>query len=100
VATPGTFAARVASVDPPDAERSFVVAVVQLINLSEHPVTVDRYILEWEGGSARSDRDPFVVPPGATVWRRLDTRSYDANAVGAGHITVETETAVSASALR
>jgi len=100
VATPGGFAARVVKVDPPDAGHSFVVAVVQLTNATEHPVTVDRYVIEWEGGSARSDRDPFVVPPGASVWRRLDTRSYDADAVGDSHVTVETDTAYATSILR
>ena len=97
---PGSLAARVASVDPPDAEHRFVVAVVQLTNPSEHPVSVDRFVVEWDGGSAGSDRDRFVVPPGATVWRRIDTRSYDPNAVAAGHVTVETDRAVSASILR
>lgn len=97
---PGSFAARVASVDPPDSDHRFVVAVVQLTNPSEHPLSVDRYVVEWEGGSARSARDRFVVPPGATVWRRIDTRSYDPSAVAAGHVTVETDTAFTASVLR
>jgi len=96
----GSLAARVESVHPPDAEHSFVVAVVQLTNPSDHPVSVDRFVVEWEGGSAGSDRDRFVVPPGATVWRRIDTRSYDPKAVAGGHVTVETDQAYSASILR
>jgi hypothetical protein len=100
VTTPGSLGARVDSVDPPEGDRRFVVAVVQLTNPSEHPITVDRYIVDWEGGSARSERDRFVVPPGATVWRRLETRAYDPTAVAAGHVTVETDTAFIASVLR
>ena len=97
---PGSFAARVISAELPDADHSFVVAVVQLTNPSEHAVTVDRFVVEWPGGSAASDRDRFVVPPGATVWRRIDTRSYDPNAIAGGHVTVETDTAVTTSVLR
>jgi len=100
MATSGGFAARVVAVDPPGDEHSFVVAVVQLTNATEHPVTVDRYVVDWAGGSAGSDRDPFVVPPGASVWRRLDTRSYDAKAVRDGRVTVETDTAYAASVVR
>lgn len=99
-AAPGNLGARVDSVDAPEGDRRFVVAVVQLTNPSDHPITIDRYVVEWDGGSARSDRGRFVVPPGATVWRRLETRAYDPAAVAAGHVTVETDTAFVASTLR
>jgi hypothetical protein len=93
------FAARVASVSPPGRDRPFVAVVIQFTNATERPITVRGYRLEWAGGSQDAVPETMVVPPGGALSRRLETRSYDAAAVGAGRVLVDTPAATRASVL-
>jgi len=99
VATEGAVAARIVEVEPPGGGSRFATAVVQFTNGSERPIVVRRFTLEWDGGQATSIVERLVVPPGGTVQRRFDTRSYDAAAVRDGRVVIETPSAVRASVL-
>ncbi len=94
------FAAQVVAVDPPGTrDAPFAVAVVQFTNATDRPIVVRRYTLTWASGQASSDLEPIVVPPGASVQRRLDTHAYDAASTALGKVVVETPTAARASAV-